>query len=106
MRNSGGSLPKYGSKHHENTVEINSAKLVHADSLQYIKTLPDNCIDAIITDPPYYRVKTNGWDNQWSSTIEFLAWLDEFFAEFWRVLKPSGSLYLFCDRNFQLIQKY
>jgi adenine-specific DNA-methyltransferase len=80
----------------KNTVEINSAKLVHADSLQYIKTLPDNCIDAIITDPPYYRVKTNGWDNQWSSTIEFLAWLDEFFAEFWRVLKPSGSLYLFC----------
>ncbi|CAI2521129.1 DNA-methyltransferase [Serratia liquefaciens] len=80
----------------KNTVEINSAKLVHADSLQYIKTLPDNYIDAIITDPPYYRVKSNGWDNQWASTAEFLAWLDEFFAEFWRVLKPNGSLYLFC----------
>lgn len=25
-----------------------------------------------------------------------MAWLDEFFAEFWRVLKPNGSLYLFC----------
>ena len=40
----------------ENTVKINSAQLVHADSLEFIKTLPDNSIDAIITDPPYYRV--------------------------------------------------
>lgn len=80
----------------ENTVKINSGTLVHADSLQYIKTLPDNYIDAIITDPPYYRVKSNSWDNQWASVPDFLAWLDEFFAEFWRVLKPNGSLYLFC----------
>lgn len=41
----------------KNTVKINSAELVHADSLEYIKTLPDNSLDAIITDPPYYRVK-------------------------------------------------
>lgn len=43
----------------KNTVKINSAKLVHADSLEFIKTLPENSIDAIITDPPYYRVKNN-----------------------------------------------
>lgn len=80
----------------KNTVKINSATLVHADSLEYIKTLPDNCIDAIITDPPYYRVKANSWDNQWPTVTDYLAWLDEFFAEFWRVLKPAGSLYVFC----------
>ena len=80
----------------QNTVNVNSAQLVTADSLQYIKTLPDNSIDAIITDPPYYRVKSNAWDNQWASVADYLAWLDEFFAEFWRVLKPAGSLYLFC----------
>jgi len=80
----------------KNTVKINSASLVHADSLEYIKTLPDNSIDAIITDPPYYRVKGNAWDNQWPSVADYLAWLDEFFAEFWRVLKPAGSLYVFC----------
>ncbi len=80
----------------QNTVNVNSAQLVNADSLQYIKTLPDNSIDAVITDPPYYRVKSNSWDNQWSSVADYIAWLDEFFAEFWRVLKPAGSLYLFC----------
>lgn len=80
----------------KNTVKINSATLAHADSLEYIKTLPDNSIDAIITDPPYYRVKANAWDNQWATVEDYLAWLDEFFAEFWRVLKPAGSLYVFC----------
>ncbi len=80
----------------KNTVKINSAELVHADSLEYIKTLPDNSLDAIITDPPYYRVKANARDNQWPSVTDYLAWLDEFFAEFWRVLKPAGSLYVFC----------
>lgn len=28
-------------------------KIVCADSLDYLKTLPDNCIDIIITSPPY-----------------------------------------------------
>ncbi|MDR3431062.1 MAG: site-specific DNA-methyltransferase [Rouxiella aceris] len=80
----------------ENTVNLNSVNVVCADSLQYIKTLPDNCIDLITTDPPYFRVKACKWDNQWPDESAYLAWLDEMFAEFWRVLKPSGSLYVFC----------
>ncbi len=80
----------------KNTVNLNSVNLVNADSLVYIKTLPDNCIDLIATDPPYYRVKACGWDRQWDSVEAYLAWLDDILAEFWRVLKPAGSLYLFC----------
>ncbi|HAD38780.1 MAG TPA: DNA adenine methylase [Plesiomonas shigelloides] len=80
----------------KNTVCLNSATLVNADSLEYIKTLPDNCIDLIATDPPYFRVKSCAWDNQWDDETAYLAWLDDLLAEFWRVLKPSGSLYMFC----------
>ncbi|KGT87227.1 DNA adenine methylase [Erwinia typographi] len=80
----------------KNTVNLNSINLVNADSLQFIKTLPDNSIDLIATDPPYYRVKNCAWDRQWESVSDYLAWLDEYLAEFWRVLKPAGSLYLFC----------
>ncbi|EKS7795072.1 site-specific DNA-methyltransferase [Edwardsiella piscicida] len=79
-----------------NTVSLNSINLVNADSLEYIKTLPDDCIDLIATDPPYFRVKDCAWDNQWRDESEYLAWLDSILAEFWRVLKPTGSLYLFC----------
>ncbi len=80
----------------KNTVYLNSSKFVNADSLSYIKTLPDDCIDLIATDPPYYRVKSCKWDNQWESESAYLAWLDELLAEFWRVLKPAGSIYMFC----------
>ena len=76
---------------------LSNVQLVNADSLKFIKTLPDNSIVLIVTDPPYYRVKACGWDRQWTSQAEYLAWLDEFLAEFWRVLKPAGSLYLFCS---------
>lgn len=70
--------------------------LINADSLDYIKTLPDNCIDLIATDPPYYRVKELAWDRQWGCIEDYLTWLDDMLVEFWRVLKPAGSLYLFC----------
>ncbi|MFB5172833.1 DNA-methyltransferase [Erwinia amylovora] len=80
----------------KNTGYLSSCELVNADSLVYIKTLPDNSIDLIATDPPYYRVKDCAWDRQWDTVTDYLAWLDEFLAEFWRVLKPNGSLYLFC----------
>lgn len=83
----------------KNTVKINSVELINADCLQYIKTLPDNCIDLICTDPPYFKVKPDGWDNQWKGDSDYLAWLDMCLTEFWRVLKPAGSIYLFCGHR-------
>lgn len=80
----------------KSTVISSGINLVNDDSLSYIKTLPDNCIDLIATDPPYFQVKSCGWDNQWENSTAYLSWLDEMLAEFWRVLKPTGSLYMFC----------
>ena len=81
---------------HTTTLHNGQLQLIHADCLHYLKTLPDNSIDLILTDPPYFQVKKNAWDNQWPNVETFLAWLDEVLVEFWRVLKPSGNLYLFC----------
>lgn len=70
--------------------------LINDDCLNTLKGLADNSVDLILTDPPYFQVKKDAWDNQWSSVDEFLAWLDNISAEMWRVLKPSGTLYMFC----------
>lgn len=83
----------------ENTVKINSVELINADSLNYIATLPDNSIDLIVTDPPYFKVKPNGWDNQWEGDEDYLRWLDSCLSEYARVLKPAGSIYLFCGHR-------
>lgn len=29
-------------------------KIIHWDSLEYMRTLPDKCIDLVLTDPPYW----------------------------------------------------
>ena len=70
--------------------------LIHGDCLTELTKLPDNSIDLIVTDPPYFQVKPDAWDNQWPDVESFLAWLDSVSAELWRVLKPAGTLYLFC----------
>lgn len=77
----------------------NLARLVNGDALQFAKTLPDNSVDLILTDPPYFKVKPHGWDNQWCGDADYLRWLDSCLTEFVRVLKPNGSLYLFCGHR-------
>ncbi len=56
----------------KNTVKINSVDLINADCLHFIQSLPDDSIDLIVTDPPYFKVKPNGWDNQWKGDEDYL----------------------------------
>ena len=72
-------------------------QLMHGDCLLLLPMLPDNSVDLILTDPPYMGVKSEDWDNQWSSSAAFLGWLGEVLKQFHRVLRPNGSLYLFAS---------
>ena len=69
------------------------------DSLEVLKTLPDQCVDLILTDPPYFKIVANEWDRQWKNLDEFRAWVASVADEFRRVLKPHGALYWFCDEK-------
>jgi len=69
--------------------------LHNRDCLDVLAEMPASSVDLIATDPPYFRVKSDDWDNQWSSREHFLEWLDEVVKRCARVLKPTGSLYLF-----------
>lgn len=68
-----------------------------ADCLKFLKKQPDNSVDLILTDPPYFRFLSAAWDRQWKTREEYLAWLEPILVEYRRVLKPSGSLYLFAS---------
>ena len=67
----------------------------HTDAFTLLKSLPDNSVDLIATDPPYYRVRKDDWDNQWKTEADFLEWCQQLAVEFKRVLKDNGSLYWF-----------
>ncbi len=69
--------------------------LHNTDASTFLDKLQDNSIDLIATDPPYYKVKNESWDNQWKNKADFFSWLSNILQQYHRVLKPTGSLYLF-----------
>ena len=74
-----------------------TVQLYHGDCLSVMAGMEPDTFDAIVTDPPYYKVKGEAWDRQWNTPAGFLQWLDGVLAEFYRLLKPNGSLYLFAS---------
>ena len=71
--------------------------LHHGDCLEYLKSLEDESIDLVLTDPPYYIGYDGGkgWDSQWKTEQEYLDWCDEWTRECVRVLKPNRMLVVF-----------
>ena len=61
------------------------------DCLEVMKTIEDNSIDAIITDPPYGTTAC-----KWDSVIPFEA----MWAELNRIIKPNGAIVLFGSEPF------
>ena len=59
------------------------------DCLTLLKTLPDNSMDVVITDPPY-GIKFMGKD--WDKAIP----ITEIWKECLRVLKPGGFAFIMC----------
>ena len=61
------------------------------DCLEVMKDIPDNSIDAIITDPPYGTTAC-----KWDSVIDFeLMW-----EQLNRIIKPNGAIVLFGAEPF------
>jgi len=64
--------------------------LYHGDCLEILPTLPENSVDAIVTDPPYELGFMNkAWDR---TGIAFNA---EMWKECLRVLTPGGHMLAF-----------
>ena len=70
-------------------------KIVNADCIDFLQSLPSESIDCIITDPPYMGVVNEKWDNQWQTIDDYISWCNEWIEESKRVLKKSGSFYVF-----------
>ena len=71
--------------------------IYHGDSLQILKTLPDENIDCCVTSPPYWGLRNYGVDSQLGlekTPEEYVAKMVEVFGEVKRVLKKEGVLFL------------
>lgn len=76
---------------------MSKPRLILGDSLAVMRELPEGTVDLVATDPPYFRVKAEAWDRQWSDADAFLDWMGACVDEWKRLLKPGGSLYVFAS---------
>lgn len=95
-------------------METNNIQIYCDNCMQLINDISDNSVDLILTDPPYIISKCSGYTNNspdkpdyikkyGKHKIDFGEWdkleldLQTLLSEFYRVLKPSGTLIMFYD---------
>ena len=72
-------------------MELN--KIIQGNCLEVMKTIPDNSIDLIVTDPPYgVSYKKSGEIYMVGDTINLVPYI---LPEFYRLLKDDGAIYMF-----------
>ncbi len=64
------------------------------DCLSAMRHLPSDCIDVVVTSPPYWGQRGNGGIGSEEDPREYVANLTDILAEAMRCLKPSGTLWL------------
>lgn len=82
--------------------------LLNKDCLDFIKELPNESVDLILTDPPYFIGFDGGkgWDSQWKTEEEYLDWCKKWTTECVRVLKPGKCLYVWGTTKTDTFIKY
>ena len=79
-------------------MELN--KIYCGENLEIMRSLPNNSIDLIATDPPFFSQRDYGdFDDRWDNLENYLEFIVERVKEMYRLLKDSGSLYLQCDTS-------
>lgn len=107
-------LPEIKESKKYSTLPIN--QILCGDTISYLRQIPDQSIDSIVADPPYNLSKGNnisfenkngelkgfggkwnkvmeGWDNM--PMFDYLNFTFQWLQEAKRVLKPSGSIWVF-----------
>ena len=65
--------------------------IFNEDCLEWMKRIPDQSIDCIITDPPYWTTAC-----KWDSVIPF----EPMWEQLKRIIKPNGAIVLFGSEPF------
>jgi len=84
-------------------------QLILGDNLEILRKMDSESVDLIYLDPPFFSNRNyeviwgdageiRSFQDRWSGGIDhYIAWLKERVVEMFRILKPTGSIYLHCD---------
>jgi DNA modification methylase len=74
-------------------MELNT--ISNESCFDYLPKIDDESVNVCLVDPPYMNVVDEDWDKQWKSMQEYVDWSELWIKEISRVLKKSGSFYIF-----------
>ena len=66
----------------------------HGDSIEILRQYPDESIDLVFADPPYNLDKEYTIYDDGKADNKYVEWCNAWLAEYIRILKPTGSLYV------------
>ncbi len=84
-------------------------QLITGDCLEVLKKLPSESVDLIYIDPPFFSNRTyeivwgdkgeiRSFEDRFSGGMDhYIGWLKDRVEEMYRILKPTGSIFLHCD---------
>lgn len=83
-------------------------RIENKDCLDFLSTLPDESVDMVLTDPPYFIGYDGGrgWDRQWETEDDYLKWCELWTKECVRVLKRGGVLIVWGTLKTDTFIKY
>jgi len=92
------------------SIPLSNDNIKNMDCLDFLATIEDNSVNLILTDPPYEISRDTGFVNMSENgvdrlgvSMDFGKWdknfknLEGTIEEFYRVLKPTGTLIIFYD---------
>jgi len=74
---------------------MKNIEIIQGDAVEQLKKLNDRSVDLIILDPPYWKVVSEHWDYQWRTQNDYAQWCFQWLPELARIIKRSGSMYIF-----------
>ena len=83
-------------------------RIENKDCLDFLSTLPDESVDMVLTDPPYFIGYDGGrgWDRQWETEDDYLKWCELWTKECVRVLRRGGVLIVWGTLKTDTFIKY
>jgi DNA modification methylase len=84
-------------------------KLILGDNLEIMRNMPNESVDLVYLDPPFFSNKTyeviwgddgerRSFEDRFAGDIDqYIHWLKVRVRQMYRILKPTGSIFLHCD---------
>lgn len=86
-------------------------KIIQDDAIRVLEKIPNQSVQLILTDPPYWGMKEELFASKIESFDDYLHWYEKWLKEADRVLTKNGSMYVFIPplefaETHILIKKY